>query len=169
MTQPSYVPLTPADKVRTPERMPVPDGWRPDRPGEITTGSQPKGGQFGNAGPDQGYGLKLAHLLAPKLNLQPGEHLEDAMAGALAIGLKRASLFGRAPVIYDLEHAFTLLGYLGGAPKDLLVERLERIQGISHEYSKQRQLAGAVPEETLRLTPAQVHARLGDWRTLLTS
>jgi hypothetical protein len=168
MTQPSYVPMTAADTVRAAERMPVPDGWRPERPGEITSGSQPKGGAFGNAGPDQGYALKLARLFVPKLNLQPGERVDDAVAGALAVALKRASLFGRAPVVYDLEHAFTLWGFLGGAPKDLLAERFERFQGVAHEYNKQRELAGLVPEETLRMTPIEVHAHLNDWRSLLT-
>ena len=41
------------------------------------------------------------------------------MRGCLNIALKRASMFGRAPVIYDLEFAYSLFGFLGGAPAEL--------------------------------------------------
>ena len=38
------------------------------------------------------------------------------MAGCVPIAMKRAALYGRAPMIYDLELAFTLWGYLGARP-----------------------------------------------------
>ena len=166
MTQPSYVPIATADKVRTSERMPVPGAWRQDRPGEIT-GGQPAGAGMGKPGPDQGYGLKVARLLAPRLRLQPGERAEDAVAGCLGVGLARAALYGRAPVVYDMELAYTLWGFMLGAPPDLVEYRLPLFRAVAHDYTRQREIADRVPEETLRLTSDSVAGHLSDWRTLI--
>ena len=98
MAAPKFVPTLPTDSPRTygsPDH--VPDTWMPDRPGELD-GAQPRGPQLGTQGPDQGYALKLANRLRPSLRLQPGERADDAVHGCLGIALRRASLFGRAPV-----------------------------------------------------------------------
>lgn len=168
MTQPRHVPLTPADRVRTGERLPTPEPWRTDRPAEAVSTSPPSGRRLGTAGPDQGYGLKLARQLVPALELGADDHTEDAVAGCLAVGLKRAAAFGRAPVVYDFQHAYTLWGFRPGAPADLVEHRRRVFAGASHDYWHQRDIADAVPESTLRLTPEQVAERLVDWRTLLT-
>ena len=101
---------------------PAGQAWTATRPGDLV-GRQPTGAKLGRQGPDQGYGLKLVRRLADRLELAPGEHLDDVIAGNLAVGLARASLFGRAPVIHDLELAFTVWGYLGGAPPELVTYR----------------------------------------------
>ena len=75
---------------------------------------------MGRQGPDQGYALLLARRFADRLELAPDEHAEDAVAGCMVVAMARASLFGRAPVIHDLDLAFTLWGYLGGAPPELV-------------------------------------------------
>lgn len=167
MPQPDYVPLKATDRVRPAERLPVPDDWRPTRPGDITTVGQPTGPLTGSAGPDQGYGLKLARHFLDRIKLEEHEHAEDAVWGCLAVALKRASLFGRAPVIYDFEFAYTLWGFLDGAPSDLIEYRKSLFEAASHHYEDQRAIADAVPEETLRLTPAQVGGRLSSWRSLV--
>jgi hypothetical protein len=166
VTQPDHVPVAPADRVRQLERLPAPSRWRADRPGDIT-GIQPAGHGLGVPGPDQGYGLKLANRFTDKLQLAAGEHTEDAVAGCLGVGLKRAALFGRGPVIYDFELAYDVWGFLGGAPSELLEFRRPLFESVAHEYSRQRDIVDLVPEATLRMTPAQVHERLADWKTLL--
>lgn len=168
MPQPDFVPDAKADHVRVTERLPVPDSWITDRPGEITGTRQPTGPQLGSAGPDQGFGLKLANSFLSKLELQPHEHAADAVAGAIPVGLKRASIFGRAPVIHDFTFAFTLFGFLGEAPADLLEMRKLLFSEASHHYETQREIADSVPESTLRLQPEQVRAQLLSWRSLLT-
>ena len=167
MAQPDYVPVTPADKVRPAERMPVPQRWVTDRPGELAGLRHPVGSQLGRPGPDQGYGLKLARRLVDRLELEPNEHADDAVSGCLGVGLKRASLFGRAPVIYDFELAFTLWGFLGGAPRELIEFRRRLFEAASHDYTTQRRIADLVPESTLALTPADVRSRLSEWRDLV--
>lgn len=168
MPVPDFVPVRPLDAVRPDERLPVPDRWTPTRPAEIKTVFQPGGAQLGSPGPDQGYGLKLARRFTRRLHLTYNEHADDAVAGCLVVGLKRASLFGRAPTIYDFEHAYGLWGFLAEAPSELIAFRKPVFAAASHHYEDQRAIADAVPEATLRMTPAEVAERVAEWRSLLT-
>ena len=81
----------------------------------------------------------------------------------------RASLFGRAPVGPDLDMAFTLFGFLGGAPQELIDWRVERFSAVAHHYDEQRRLVAAVPEATLRLNAGEVRERLAQWRELVSA
>ena len=116
MAAPSYVPTSPTAKVRSYSGPGVvPDSWSADRSAAVD-GPQPRGGMYGSQGPDQGYALKLAEALRPKLVLTEGESADDVLAGAVQIGLKRASLFTRGPVIHDLkiDHDNVYLGVTAG-------------------------------------------------------
>jgi hypothetical protein len=167
MAQPDYVPIDADDRVRPVERLPVPDSWRQDRPAEILGNEVPRGKRFGSPGPDQGYALKLAHLFDGKVRCTSLEHHKDVEAGCLGVALKRASIFGRAPVIYDLELAFGLWGYLDDAPEDLVAFRKPLFIGAAHDYWDQRVIVDRVPESTLRLAPGDVRSRVSEWRSLL--
>lgn len=173
MAAPEYVPqkTVRSDKAYTspPWR---PDRWMPERPGEIVThGRQPQGGALGVQGPDQGYALKLANLFRGKLHLQPGEREDDALTGGLLVAMRRASLFGRAPVVHDLTIGLTVFGFLDESPDaELVAWRRPRFAEVSssHHYVEARALASSVPDEVLRLAPAQVAERhRADWRSLL--
>lgn len=166
MAAPDYVPVPLADRARQGEVLPPPRRWTATRPADLV-GRQPTGPLLGNPGPDQGYGLALAQRFAGTLHLAPGEIEADAIAGCTAVALRRASMFGRAPVVYDFDLAFGLWGFLGDAPDDLVAFRRPLFAGASHHYTHQRQIADRVPEATLRLTPADVRARLAHWRALL--
>jgi hypothetical protein len=122
---------------------------------------------LGSQGPDLGYGIKLARTFIDRITLTEAEAVDDAVTGCFVVGAKRASLFGRAPVIYDFELAYTLWGFLGAPPADLVAFRTPLFMGASHHYEQQRAVADRVPEGTLRLSPADVRARLSDWRSLL--
>lgn len=165
MAQPEFVQVHAADRVRAPERLPAHGGWRQDRAAELLSPDLPTGHRFGSPGPDQGYALTLAERFVDRLELAGDEHAEDAVRGCLGVALRRASLFGRAPVIHDLDLAFTVFGYLGGAPADLVAFRVTLLRGSGHSYWDQRDVADSVAEATLRLTPAQARAKLGEWRT----
>ncbi len=167
MTQPEYVPLSPRDQVRPVERLQTPGPWWPDRPAEIGGAGQPAGPKLGSPGPDQGFALGLAWRLSDRLGLTEGETADDAVVGCLGVALRRAALFGRAPVIFDCEHAFTLWGFMGSPPPDLVEFRRPLFQSASHDYPTQRAISDMVPDETLRLTPATVAARLPEWRGLI--
>ncbi len=166
MAAPDHVPVQLADRARQGERLPAPRKWTATRPGDLV-GRQPTGHMLGNPGPDQGYGLALAQKFAGKLQLVSGEEEADAIAGCTAVALRRASIYGRAPVIYDFDLAFGLWGFLDDAPDDLVAFRRPLFAGASHHYNHQREIADLVPDATLRLTPAEVRRRVGEWRALL--
>ena len=141
-----------------------------DRPGEVVGAEPVAGPGLGNQGPDQGYALKLAERFAGKLVLTPGEREDDALAGCVAVALRRASMFGRAPVMHDLRLALELFGFLDEADAELVAWRRDRFAGAAghHGYHVKLRLADLVPSDTLRLTPAAVaEACSEDWRTPL--
>ena len=147
--------------------MPPPKRWVLNRPGEIAGLRPPTGDSFGRPGPDQGYALTLAQRFKDRLVLTADEHAEDAIGGCVGVALKRASIFGRAPVIYDLEIAFTLFGFLAEASRELVEWRRELFEGSSHHYWDQRDIADLVPDDTLRLPPSEVKERSSaDWRSV---
>jgi len=167
VAQPEFVPVVPSERVRKSDRLPPAVGWKAERPADMKGWAKPPGDRFGTMGPDLGYGLKLARRFEDRIELTEGISAEDAVAGCFAVGAKRSALLGRAPVIYDFELAFTLWGFLGGAPADLIEARRPLFIACSHHYWDQRAIADAVPESTLRLTPKEVRDRLPSWRSLL--
>jgi len=165
--------VEPGQQVRTygspPRRA---DGWRAERPADFADEHrQPRGDLLGSQGPDQGYALALARLLEPELRLGPGEHAKDAVAGIVAVALKRASLLGRAPVIHDLRIAATLWGFLdAGADAELVDLRRTLFEEVSHHhhYTELRRIVDMVPADVLRQTPEQVAQRhAAGWRDQL--
>ena len=167
MTQPPHVPLQDTDRVRPSSLLPAPRAWYQQRPGEWDATVRVEGPRLGFTGPDLGYGLKLAYRFEDRLQPAPGEHRKDALIGGFLCGSRRAAEFGRAPVIHDMDWAYTVWGYLGGAPEDLVAWRVPLFRGAAEHYWAQRQIVDAVRPETLRLTPAQVRERLGSWKDLL--
>lgn len=167
MTQPEYVPLSLGDKVRRTETLPPAGPWLPVRPGDLVGPDRPSGGMFGTPGPDSGYGLKLAKTVIAGLRLPADEDHDDALAGLFAVGTKRSSIFGRAPIIHDFQLAAILLGFWVGAPAGLVEMRKQLLAGAGHDYTHAREVAAKIPEATLRMKPESVPERLAnDWRSL---
>jgi len=172
MAAPEYVPTRPADRPRTyTSPAHVPEPWKPERPGDLA-GRQPRGPQLGFPGPDQGYGLLVANRFRDRLQLTPGESADDAVTGCLGIGLRRASMFGRAPVVHDFTIAYTIWGFLDPAPPaDLVALRRSKFEGLAntlHHYAELRGLVDSIPEATLRHLHQQVLADYpARWRELL--
>jgi len=171
MAAPEYVPTDPMARLRAYRSSPRrPESWVADRPGELPEG-QPRGERFGSPGPDLGFALKIARTFDDRLHLAEGEDHHDVVGGAVAIAMKRSSLFGRAPVVHDLTVAYTIWGFLDPAPEaDLVALRRKMFEGVghaAHHYVELRQLVDAVPEATLRLTPDRAEERyLLDWHAL---
>jgi hypothetical protein len=170
MAAPEYVPEPPAERVRVPWESPprIPDSWVLDRPAEVAVARQPAGPRLGYQGPDQGYALRLVDSFQGRIHTSAHEHEADAVTGCVLIATRRASLFGRAPIVHDLTIAFTMWGYLDKAPSaDLLATRTALFEGAAHDYETTRRLVDRVPEATLRMTPHQVFdAYPARWREL---
>ncbi|HET9091294.1 MAG TPA: hypothetical protein VFN50_02720 [Acidimicrobiales bacterium] len=161
MTQPKFAPILVNDEVRELYKLRVPPAWSPHRPADFRArpGARHSPG-LGAAGPDQGYAMLLAERIAERLVLAEGEHGEDVLRGATVIAMRRAAMYGRAPVMGDLELALGLFGYLDTASAEVVEARREVFLGVGHDYWRQRELADLVPEATLRLSPAAVAERL---------
>jgi hypothetical protein len=162
MAAPKFAPVPAVDDARgyeSPDH--VPDAWLPVRPAEVR-GFQPSGDRMGFQGPDQGFALRIANTLRPKLHVGPGESVDDAIRGCLGIALRRASMYSRAPVVHDLTIAFTAWGFLDPSPPaDLVALRVARFAGLAnpvHSYDRARMLVDGFPEATLRMTPQAVTA-----------
>ena len=172
MAAPRFSPVPPTERPRyyeSPDH--VPESWTPDRPGEID-GFQPSGPALGAQGPDQGFALRIAARLRPKLRVQTGEHVDDAIQGCLGVALRRASLYSRAPVVHDLDVAFTIWGFYDEAPPSELVELrgtlFEGLRFVGHHYTEARRVADMVPEATLQMAPTRVAGLYpADWRRLV--
>ena len=172
MAAPEFVPIRPGRTDKAYESPPWrPDGWLAERPAELVDdGVQPQGVDYGFQGPDQGFALKLANAQRDKLQLSSGEHADDAVTGCVAVAMRRASIYGRAPMVYDVRLAFELFGFLDEDPDaDLVAWRKPRFEELAnpHHYTEVRRLVAQVPESTLRLTPDDVRAKRGAWRALL--
>ncbi len=171
MAAPRFAPVSPVEPVRYYESPQfVPAGWTPGRPGEIE-GRQPAGERLGYQGPDQGYIITLAKRAESRVRVTAGEHVEDALRGCSLIALRRASLFGRAPAVHDLNLALSLWGFLSdNPPADLVAVRKELFSGVGnavHHYKEGRAIADLVPESTLRLSPEAVASQFAtEWRSL---
>ena len=170
MAAPRFAPVGASERPRyydSPNH--VPESWEPDRPAEIE-GRQPAAERLGYQGPDQGYVLVLAGRARARVKVTDGEDVDDALRGCSLIALRRASLFGRAPVVHDLNLALSIWGFLDdAAPADLVAVRRELFAGVAHphHYREGRAIADMVPESTLRATPDAVSARVrNDWRVL---
>lgn len=171
MAAPEFVPTDPVARVRAYRSPPRrPESWVADRPGEI--GFQPRGEGLGDPGPDLGYALKLVRGFEDRLRLQDGEEHHDVVGGCVAIAMRRASLFGRAPTADDLELAFTIWGYFDESPDPVLVAlrrlRFEGVGHAAHHYVELRELVDAVPESTLRASvDSAARSHDAGWRGLV--
>lgn len=169
MSQPQHVPnhpLSPAHYKSPPRRDRV---WSADRPGDVFSTGQPQGDLMGTQGPDQGFALKLANSFRDELQLSDREHVDDVISGCVAVALKRASAFGRAPTVHDLRCAFAIFGFLGAAEPELVELRSRLFEEVAHphHYAERRAIVDAVPIDFLRRPHKQILDQVEDWRSVL--
>lgn len=167
---PDFVPTDPTQRTRVYSSPPLrPGGWTAGRPGEIV-GSQPTGTALGTTGPDQGYAYKLVRHLEDRMHLGDVKR-EDAVAGSVALAMKRAGLLGRAPVVHDLTAAFTIFGFLdANPPSELATWRRDAFAEIAshHHYLERRELVDRVPDDLLRKPHGEIEQLYrADWRQFL--
>ncbi|MFV0524274.1 MAG: hypothetical protein ACK5RL_07245 [Acidimicrobiales bacterium] len=169
MAAPDYVPTSPTQQVRTyhsPPRRFARPAARPGEPGPGRVG----GSLLGVAGPDSGYAYTLVPVIEPKLQLGT-VHRDDAVAGGVGVAMKRAALFGRGPIIHDLNAGFTVYGFLDPSPAPELVALRGRLFAEvhnAHHYVELRHLVDLVPDEVLLMAHGQIAEAYGrDWSSVL--
>lgn len=144
---------------------PIAHSWSKPRTGMVTPDDRRARHLLGTPGPGQGYALVLVREKAAKIVITEGEHYEDVVTGLSVLIGKRAAAFGRSPITYDVDFFVQLFGFDGAAEADLLEFRKMFFKGASHSYIVQRQLADAIPEFSLKLTPDALSS-VKDWRQL---
>ncbi len=165
-----YIPADPDARPRQQQNLPpgvaLPPAthWRPDRPGDIRTPEQPDGEFFGNPGPNVGYAYTLAHRAADRFVIGPYEHIDDVIAVVAETAGKRAAMFGRAPVMADIDRAAMLLGYDGSANAEFVDARQRLVQDAAHAYRRRRAVVDAVPDDLLRSVTTDFGPSLEQWR-----
>ena len=110
---------------------------------------------------------QAGHGFDDRLVLTAGEHEADVKAGCTAVALKRASLFGRAPMVHDLTVAFTIWGFLAEADAELVRLRKPLFEEVSsvHHYMERRKIADLVPQAVLKLSHQEIaKVAAQDWR-----
>jgi hypothetical protein len=130
-------------------------------------GSGRKGVLFGSPGPDSGYALTLAEHFHGQITAVFPETAHDAESVAASVAMRRGGVFGRAPVRADVELGFTLFGWLGDPPADLVEWRRKAVAGAAHHYARRTSLVEAIPEWVIRQQPDQIRERMSDWKHLL--
>lgn len=182
MAQPPFVPNQPklsADFYESPNR--TRGKWKPSRPGEIVGPHQPQGNGAGWQGPDQGYVLVLAERFRNQIQLPPNAPFStgQVLAGCCAVALKRASIFGRAPVSDDLEAGLAIWGFLGFGEhsqkqQELRAELFSELEdsnmalnSTAHNKSALAKIVDMVPLEELRLPIQQLRQKLENSRDSL--
>ncbi len=171
MSAPQYVPTPPTGKAHYSSPPKRGGAWSATRPGETFGQAPSSGSRLGAQGPDQGYALTLVEVFTERIRVTPGEYIGDINSGCVGVATKRASLFHRAPVVHDLDIAYTLFGYFDEQPALELVDfRKEAFAEIhySFHYFERRAIADLVSDDVLTQTPDQVRARYeADWRDQL--
>ena len=140
----------------------VPRRWKPTRPGEINSPSEMRwGGAFGRPGPDTGWALKLIRA-AEWDRSERGPEAEAVLATVVAA---RASLFGRAPTMGDVEVGLILMGLRPEDVPPVVAKRLadERSRWLdisAHEHSKGAAFVGSLDPALLAASPNRIRTIL---------
>ncbi len=106
---------------------------------------------MGAPGPGGGYALKLARERYAGIELSQGEERENVVIGLSVLVGKRAGIFGRDPIIYDVDFFLKIFNF--GSPVDAPFAGFRKrfFRGAAQSYLVQRQLADSVPESILSM------------------
>lgn len=131
----------------------------------------PRTSRVGTIGPDSGFAFRLARSVFDQLHLGSVDR-DDAASGAVGVGMKRAALFARGPVIHDVTVGFTVFGFFDESPDpELVAWREKAFAQISspHHYFERQAVIDRVPDEVLLAPHSTIIATYqSDWRRNLT-
>ena len=148
-----------------------PAGGGRTAPGDLGGSEAARGRAARPPGPERRLRLhaRRARRRPARARARP-KHADDVIAVIAEIAGKRAALFGRAPVIGDVDVAI-------GAAR-LRRQRRRRVRRRrarcsctkpAHDYRRRRALVDAVPDALLRRKPDEVGAEIDEWRARGTS
>ncbi len=159
---------TPRHEQNMPEGIdtPVPDSWKAHRPGDEKTHKTSDDQLLGNAGPNVGYALSLVAREKSSFVLVAHEHLHDVEVLIGEIAMRRASHFGRAPVMDDIRFASKLLGYDAAPAQGEEKWRPLLVNGCGHDEHRRRIIVNSIPDEIIAGSSHSHDAISGWWEKL---
>lgn len=166
-----FVPTRRIDAPRHEQNMPegvdnpVPESWVADRPGDEDSKLNGAGELFGNAGPNIGYAYTLVGRIYDSLILSSNEHRHDVEPLVAEIAMRRASHFGRAPIMKDVDCAVHLLGLGAELDNEETKQRVLLIHDCGHNEHKRRTIVNSIPDELLFGDKAPSTDKVSAWRT----
>lgn len=159
MAQQPNVEITEAEKPRESLEPGPAVKWRAGKPG-VPAGPEdvPRGGNFGSAGPDAGWGLKLIREAEMPID---DPRLRDVVAG---LAMARAAGLGRAPVPEDIEVALVLCGFGDDDEGELAARRERWMEATAHDQRPGQTAVSEVDPDLLLNKPGQIRyaLRLGE-------
>lgn len=156
MSQPKFYLAPNHEKSLGMVELPVAKRWSKPRVGSATGDLDTPRRFNGTPAPGSGYSIKIVKDFVSKLTLDEDEHLDDLIVGFGVLVSKRASLFGRSPFLPDVQFCAKLFGLEEGDQVNLSEFRKMFFKGCAHSYVIQRQIADAVPVETLKMKPSDI-------------
>lgn len=166
MSQPTFIPSPNHDKALGVTELQGSRSWSQSHRLAQKSYLRAPGRFLGTPGPSQGFGLKLVKQKLSKIVLVDTEEIEDVVHGLSVLVNKRASLFSRSPIAYDVDFFIKLFGFDGTQDFELLEFRKIFFKGASHSYLVQRQIADVIPDSTLRMTLKDL-SDSPNWRALI--
>ena len=151
MAQQPNVELTDAEKPRSVLEPGPANKWRANKPGIADGPSDvPRGGMFGSAGPDAGWGLRMLDLVTlPEDDLD----LKQVVTGLV---LSRAARLGRAPIPEDIEVALVLCGYGDDATPEVIERRKRWLAAAPHDMRPGQTAVSEVDPDLIVNKPEQI-------------
>jgi hypothetical protein len=149
--------VTEAERPRRVLQPPPAARWRPDiKPGIPTSPDEvPRGGRFGSATPDGGWGLRLID------QTELPDNDPDLRAVIAALAIARAGALGRGPVPEDIEVALALTGFGYEAPEEVTERRERWMASVPHDVRPGQTAVEEVDRDLMVKKPDEVRRTLG--------
>lgn len=143
---------------------PAPKGWLASGPGYVGKDQIIRHGKLiGHAGPNIGFAITLAKRASKNWYLVKGEHIEDVEILLAEIAMRRASFFGRAPIVGDIGFASHLFGFHGEPEQGEEHWRPKFVHGTGHDEHKRRIIVNSIPEEIISGNAELNHETISGW------
>ncbi|MEI6709477.1 MAG: hypothetical protein WCL17_00675 [Actinomycetota bacterium] len=135
MSQPSYVPISPAGEVRPSMKTQNPEIGRVPKKGLLGAPRVNSGANAGTPAPNEGFAFTVAERVLAKFKFEHEHDRHNVVTAVALLAGKRASVSGRAPTLNDI-HAVMAEFELTGSK--ISAAQGAEFAGLAHSYPAQR-------------------------------
>jgi hypothetical protein len=147
--------------------VPTPLPWVAGRPGdEAIAPVVPEGEYYGHPGPSIGFAMTLVNRQWDNIVLVDHEHRHDVEPLLAEIAMRRASFYGRAPIIDDVKLAIKILSYDAAPTQGEEKWRPHLVHDCGHNEHRRRAIVNSIPEEIIEGQQDDISSISGWWEKL---